>query len=73
MRQGQGIRSVLKMVDSKGKRILKAGKPWEEGMIDVKPLVEGFSISESELHLIDDWIMAWRARIIKANGLKPGS
>lgn len=65
--RGQGIKSVLEMIDSKGMRILKSGKPWEEGMIDVAALLAGFTLAE--LHLIDDWISAWRARIIKANGL----
>jgi hypothetical protein len=70
LRQGLGIRSVLNLIDSQGMRILRLGKPWEKGMIEIE-IPDGLTLSE--LRLIDDWIMAWRTRIIKADGLKSSS
>ncbi|HLK48622.1 MAG TPA: hypothetical protein VKT49_10840 [Bryobacteraceae bacterium] len=38
-------------------------------MLEIDFSTEG--LSRAELRLIQDWINAWRARIIKANGVKP--
>lgn len=65
----QGIKSVLKRIDTRGKALLHSGAPWEEGMLEIDFSTEG--LSRAELRLIQDWINAWRARIIKANGVKP--
>ena len=67
MRHTQGTRSVLETIDNQGMRILRSGKSWEAGMIEIE-IPAGLTLPE--LHLIDDWITAWRARIINANGLK---
>lgn len=65
----QGIKAVLKRIDTRGKALLHSGAPWEEGMLDIEFSAEG--LSRAELQLIHDWIDAWRARIVKANGATP--
>jgi hypothetical protein len=67
----QGIKSVLKSIDRKGKSLLMSGAPWEDGTIDVEHSLEG--LTQSEMQLINNWISTWRTRIIKANGLKSRS
>ena len=64
----QGIKFVLKRIEKKGKALLMSGAPWEDGMIDFKLSLEG--LTQSEKQLINNWISAWRTRIIKTNGLK---
>ena len=66
----QEIKSVLKRIEKKGKSLLMRRVPWEDGMMDFK-LSEG--LTQSEKQLIDNWISAWRLRIIKTNGLKSRS
>ena len=67
----QGIKSVLKRIEKEGKALLMSGSPWEDGMMDFKLSLEG--LTQSEKQLVNNWISAWRTRIIKINGLKSGS
>jgi hypothetical protein len=67
----QGIKSVLKSIDRKGKALLMAGAPWEDGLMDFERSLEG--LTQSEMQLVNNWISTWRTRIIKTNGLKSRS
>jgi hypothetical protein len=67
----QGIKSVLKSIDRKGKALLMEGAPWEDGLMDFERSFEG--LTQSEMQLVNNWISTWRTRIIKTNGLKSRS
>jgi hypothetical protein len=67
----QGIKSVLKRLEKKGKSLMMSGAPWEDEMMDFKLSLDG--LTQPEKQLINNWISAWRTRIIKTNGLKSRS
>ena len=66
----QGTKDILRRIDKRGNALLNSGEPWEDGLLDVASSAE--ALTGLELQLINDWIWAWRRRIIEANGRRSG-